>query len=84
VGGGNTLQMMRVWRHQGVDKLLTSAYENGTVLSGISAGAICWFDSGHSHSISFYNPQEWDYIGLHKSETLPAHDSEDRRHRDSR
>src|SRR5579859_5078426 len=44
VGGGNTLLMMRVWRRLGVDELLKSAYENGTVLSGISAGSICWFD----------------------------------------
>jgi dipeptidase E len=77
VGGGNTLMMMRLWRRLGVDKLLTSAYENGTVLSGISAGAICWFDSGHSDSMSFYNPRKWKYInvkglGAHKRDTLPA------------
>lgn len=64
VGGGNTLQMMRVWRRLGVDELLRTAYENGTVLSGISAGAICWFDSGHSDSMSFYNPQKWTYINV--------------------
>lgn len=64
VGGGNTLQMMRIWRRLGVDKLLLSAYENGTVLSGISAGAICWFDSGHSDSMSFYNPRKWKYINV--------------------
>jgi dipeptidase E len=62
VGGGNTLQMMRIWRRLGVDQLLVSAYENGTVLSGISAGAICWFDAGHSDSMSFYNPRKWQYI----------------------
>jgi dipeptidase E len=62
VGGGNTLQMMRIWRRLGVDALLISAYENGTVLSGISAGAICWFDSGHSDSMSFFNPRKWEYI----------------------
>lgn len=62
VGGGNTLQMMRIWRRMGVDRLLMSAYEKGTVLSGISAGAICWFESGHSDSMSFYNPQKWEYI----------------------
>jgi dipeptidase E len=62
VGGGNTLQMMRIWRRLGVDKLLRSAWENGTVLCGISAGAICWFGSGHSDSMSFYNPKKWDYI----------------------
>ena len=64
VGGGNTLLMMRLWRRLGVDKLLISAYENGTVLSGISAGSICWFDSGHSDSMSFYNPRKWKYINV--------------------
>lgn len=64
VGGGNTLQMMCTWRRHGIDDLLRSAYENGTVLSGISAGAICWFDSGHSDSMSFYDPREWDYINV--------------------
>jgi dipeptidase E len=64
VGGGNTLQMMRLWRRFGVDKFLRAAYEKGVVLSGISAGAICWFDSGHSDSMSFYNPKEWNYINV--------------------
>ena len=63
-GGGNTLQMMRVWRRLGVDKSLKSAYENGTLLSGISAGSICWFDSGHSDSMSFSNPRNWNYINV--------------------
>jgi dipeptidase E len=64
VGGGNTLFMMRLWRRLGVDNLLRAAYENGIVLSGISAGAICWFNSGHSDSMSFYNPRDWKYINV--------------------
>jgi dipeptidase E len=64
VGGGNTLKMMRLWRRLGVDKLFKQAYEKGTVLSGISAGSICWFDSGHSDSMSFYNPRKWKYINV--------------------
>jgi dipeptidase E len=64
VGGGNTLMMMRLWRRLGIDKLLKVAYKSGTVLSGISAGAICWFDSGHSDSMSFYNPRKWKYINV--------------------
>jgi dipeptidase E len=64
VGGGNTLQMMRIWRSLGVDRLLKAAYANGTVLCGISAGSICWFDSGHSDSMSFYNPRKWKYINV--------------------
>jgi len=64
VGGGNTLLMMCLWRRLGVDKLLKAAYEDGTVLAGISAGSICWFDSGHSDSMSFYNPRKWKYINV--------------------
>ena len=62
VGGGNTLYMMRVWRRLGVDRILKAAYRDGIVLAGISAGAICWFDSGHSDSMSFYDPHYWNYI----------------------
>src|SRR5579864_4882624 len=64
VGGGNTLLMMRVWRRLGVDEILKAAYEDGIVLAGISAGAICWFDSGHSDSMAFYNPRNWNYINV--------------------
>jgi dipeptidase E len=72
VGGGNTLLMMRVWRRLGVDKLLKLAFENGTVLSGISAGSICWFDSGHSDSMSFYNPRKWKYINVKGLGLIPG------------
>jgi dipeptidase E len=64
VGGGNTLQMMRIWRRLGVDRILKAAYEKGIVLCGISAGSICWFDSGHSDSMSFYNATRWHYINV--------------------
>ena len=62
VGGGNTLKMMRRWRKLGVDKLLREAYRIGVVLSGVSAGCICWFSWGHSDSMAFYHPGCWRYI----------------------
>lgn len=66
VGGGNTLKMMMLWRRMGVDKLLAKAYENGTVLCGLSAGAICWFKGGLSDSRSFSSGGEvWNYINVH-------------------
>ncbi len=64
VGGGNTLMMMKLWRRLGVDVLLRRAWEQGTVLCGISAGSICWFESGHSDSLSFYNAKKWHYINV--------------------
>lgn len=53
VGGGNTLRMLRRWRQLGVDKALELAGKNGVILSGLSAGAICWFKYGVSDSRRF-------------------------------
>ena len=52
VSGGNTLFAIARWRQLGVDKLLIAAWERGAVMIGGSAGAICWFDGGHSDSLS--------------------------------
>ncbi len=51
VGGGNTKSMLAIWREWGVDRILEAAYQKGIVLSGISAGSICWFDQGITDSI---------------------------------
>lgn len=50
VGGGNTRSMLAVWREWGVDKVLRQALEQGVVLAGVSAGAICWFRQGITDS----------------------------------
>ena len=50
VGGGNTKSMLAVWRDWSLDKILKIAYDKGTVMSGVSAGAICWFDKGLTDS----------------------------------
>ncbi|MCH8186622.1 MAG: peptidase E [Chloroflexi bacterium] len=81
VGGGNTLKMMRRWRKLGVDLLLRQAYDRGIVLSGVSAGAICWFRYGHSDSMSFYRPEAWSYIrvegmGLIDATACPHYDGD--------
>lgn len=52
VGGGNTKSMLAVWRDWGLDKILRTAYRNGVVMSGVSAGAICWFHQGVTDSWS--------------------------------
>jgi hypothetical protein len=41
---GDTSLLIKTWRKRGVDELLRVAYESGTVMSGLSAGACCWFD----------------------------------------
>lgn len=63
VGGGDTVKMMEIWRSKKVNQYLKEAYEKGIVLSGLSAGSICWFKYGHSDSNSFRNNDGfWEYI----------------------
>ena len=50
VGGGNTLNMMAIWKAQGIDTVLKKAYDRGIILSGGSAGSVCWFMDGISDS----------------------------------
>ncbi len=64
VGGGNTLKMMRRWRRLGLDAVLRTAFDQGVLLSGISAGAMCWFKAGHSDSLRFYNSDNWRFIAV--------------------
>jgi dipeptidase E len=51
VGGGNTVAMIAVWREFGFDRALHAAWQGGTVLAGISAGANCWFEHYVTDSI---------------------------------
>lgn len=46
VGGGSMVNLLAIWRAHGLDKLLREAWEQGTVLVGLSAGSMCWFEGG--------------------------------------
>ena len=50
VGGGNTKSMLAIWNAWGMSELLNKAYNQGVIMSGVSAGAICWFTSGITDS----------------------------------
>ena len=52
VGGGNTKSMLAVWKEWNLHNILQNAYENGIVMCGVSAGAICWFDKGITDSFA--------------------------------
>jgi dipeptidase E len=49
-GGGSMRNLLAIWRAHGVDRLLTEAWRRGTVLAGLSAGAMCWFEGGITRS----------------------------------
>jgi len=46
VGGGNAFYMLVLWRSYGIDAHLRAAWERGAVMCGVSAGSMCWFESG--------------------------------------
>ncbi len=50
VYGGNTLNMLAIWRAHGIDLLLRNAYEKGAMMMGGSAGSLCWFEEGTTDS----------------------------------
>ena len=58
VGGGNTKSALAVWREWHLDSIFRHALAKGVILSGMSAGAMCWYESGLTDSYwgSGYQP----------------------------
>jgi dipeptidase E len=50
VGGGSMRNMLAIWRAHGLDEILRECWAQGTVLAGLSAGAMCWFEGGITKS----------------------------------
>jgi peptidase E len=78
VSGGNTLNMLAVWRAQGIDIILRNAWEQGIVLAGQSAGMICWFEQGVTDS----RPEQlsvMDGLGWLKGSACPHYHTEPNR-----
>jgi len=78
VGGGNTKSMLAVWKDWNLNNILHNAYKKGIVMSGVSAGAICWFDKGITDS--FANELKIiDCLGLVDGIACPHFDEEKER-----
>jgi len=79
VGGGNTKSMLAVWQEWKLDKLFLKAYNNGKILCGVSAGAICWFEQGITDSWAS-NLNVMDCLGFLPEMACPHYQEEkDRR-----
>lgn len=77
VGGGNTRNMLAIWKSCGLDALLWEAWKRGVVLCGLSAGAICWFEYGHTDSSGTLDPM--NCLGFLKGSCTPHYDGESER-----
>jgi dipeptidase E len=75
VSGGNTLNQQAIWKAQGIDAVLRSAWDRGIVLGGASAGSLCWFEEGTTDS----RPKELTVVkclGFLKGSHSPHYDAE--------
>jgi len=76
VGGGNTANMLAIWRSHGVDRALKNAWESGVILAGPSAGAMCWFEAGLTDSFGPDLGPIRDGLRFLKGSFCPHYDSE--------
>jgi dipeptidase E len=79
VAGGNTANMLAIWRLHGVDRALRSAWEGGATLGGVSAGANCWFEACVTDSFSPELDGLGDGLGFLAGSFCPHFDGEERR-----
>jgi dipeptidase E len=78
VAGGNTANALAIWRTHGFDQILREAWEQGVLLTGWSAGMICWFEHGVTDS---FGPElaPMDCLGFLPGSACPHYDGEERR-----
>jgi dipeptidase E len=78
VSGGNTANALAIWRLHGFDEILREAWQQGILLTGWSAGMICWFEQGVTDS---FGPElaSMECLGLLPGSACPHYDGEERR-----
>ena len=76
VGGGNTANMLAAWRVHGLDVVLREAWSRGIVLCGLSAGSVCWFESGVTDSFGRKLQPISNCLGFLSGSHCPHYDSE--------
>jgi dipeptidase E len=79
VCGGNTANMLAIWRVHGFDRVLRDAWEAGVVLCGWSAGMICWFEAGVTDSFGPQLEGMRDGLGFLPGSACPHYDGEELR-----
>jgi peptidase E len=79
VGGGSVANMIAVWRVHGIDEILRKAWHAGIVLTGSSAGGICWFEGGTTDSFGTKLRPFTDGLGMLAGSYCPHFNSEEER-----
>lgn len=78
VGGGNTKNLLALWKEWGLDTILRKAWQEGIIMAGVSAGSICWFEEGVTDSFGD-GLEPLKSLGFLKGSNCPHYDGEDER-----
>jgi peptidase E len=78
VGGGNTANLLALWRVHGLDAILRAACDAGVVLAGVSAGMNCWFEASVTDSFGPLRELD-DGLGFIRGSACPHYDGEPER-----
>lgn len=83
VGGGSPKRLLELWKEKKISNILDEASENGLILSGLSAGSLCWFSYCNSDSLRFDNERiksiKQDGLGFIDAVNCPHYDNKDNR-----
>jgi peptidase E len=79
VGGGNTANLLAIWRTHGLHTILAEAWHSGTLLCGLSAGMNCWFQASVTDSFGETLAPLRDGLGLLTGSACPHYDSQEQR-----
>lgn len=75
VGGGNTKNLLALWKEWRLDHILRKAWDQGVILAGLSAGSICWFEEGVTDSFGD-GLEPIKCLGFLKGSNCPHYDGE--------
>jgi peptidase E len=79
VTGGSTANLLALWRLHELDVALRECWETGVVLTGVSAGSLCWHVGGTTDSFGPTLRPVTDALGFLPYSNSPHHDAEEQR-----
>ncbi len=79
VGGGSTANLLELWRLHGLDVILRECWEAGVVLTGVSAGSLCWHVGGTTDSFGPTLVPVTNGLAFLPYSNSPHHDVEEQR-----
>ncbi len=79
VSGGSTANLLALWRVHGLDVILRECWEAGVVLSGVSAGSLCWHLGGTTDSFGLPLQPVTNGLGFLPYSNSPHYDAEEQR-----